>query len=192
MPSNLLTFFPFVSFLPDVLAKDWVGSGMVELKYVENNIIVLMIAASDFFHPAFDFFVCKARVVVKIFHLHLSQVDFYIADSGTGHGLDNRHDVVNNHGTFRVVSVNLELKGVFHDPAARIHGKLIYNPLRDHHGTYADFIGVLIVLWCGPVALGPIFQLFCYKARSIAKKVHSLSVKDRHANNRLACSLNCL
>ena len=192
MPSNLLTFFPFVSFILDVLAKYWVGGGMVELKDVENDIVVLIVAASDFFHPAFDFFVCKARVVVKIFHLHLSQVNFYIAGSGTVHGLDDIQDVVNNHGTFRVGSVNVEFKGVFHDPAARIHCKLIYNPLRNHHGTYADFIGVLIVFWCGPVALGPIFQLFCYKARSIAKKVHSFSVKYRHTKNRLACSLNCL
>ena len=90
MPSNLLTFFPFVFFLLDVLAKDWVGCGMVELKDVENGIFVLIVAASDFFHPAFDFFVCKARVFVKNVHLNISQLDFYIAYSGTGHGIDNR------------------------------------------------------------------------------------------------------
>ena len=75
MPSDFLIFFPFILFLLDVLAKDWVGSGLVESKNVDNNVIVLIVAAFDFFHPSFDLFVCTAHVVF-VFQLHLSQVDF--------------------------------------------------------------------------------------------------------------------
>ena len=54
---------------------------MVELKDLNYDIIVLIIDAFDFFHPAFDLFICKAYMVVKTFHLHRIQVDFYFAYS---------------------------------------------------------------------------------------------------------------
>ena len=56
---------------------------------------MLIVAAFDFFHTLFDLIACKAHIVVKIFHLHLSQVDFYVSDSGTGHGIDDGQDEVN-------------------------------------------------------------------------------------------------
>ena len=98
---------------------------MVELKDLNYDIIVLIIDAFDFFHPAVDLFICKAHMVVKIFHLQRIQVDFYFAYSWTGHGLYNGQYVVNNHGTVRVGSVNVEFKEVFHDPAVSINGERI-------------------------------------------------------------------
>ena len=52
---------------------------MVEMKDVNYDIILLIIDAFDLFHPDFDFFICKAHMVVKIFHLQRIQVDFYFA-----------------------------------------------------------------------------------------------------------------
>ena len=98
---------------------------MVELKDVNYNIIVLIIDVFDFFHPAVDLFICKAHIVVKSFHLQRIQVDFYFAYSWTSHGIDNGQYVVNNHGTVRVGSVNVELKEVFHDPAMSIEAERI-------------------------------------------------------------------
>ena len=108
-------------FLLDVIAKYWVRSGMLDLNNENSNIILLIIDAFEFFHPAFDLFICKAHIVVKIFHLHRIQVVFYFAYSWTGHGLYNGQYVVNNHGTVRVGSINVEFKEVFHDPAVSIH-----------------------------------------------------------------------
>ena len=81
MPFIFLTLLLYVLFLLDVIAKYWVRSGMVELKDVNYNIIVLIIDAFDFFHPAVDLFICKAHIVVKSFHLQRIQVDFYFAYS---------------------------------------------------------------------------------------------------------------
>ena len=65
-------------FLLDVLAKGRVRIVMIELKDVEYDVIVPSVATFDFFHPDFDLFIFKDHVVVKIFYLHLSQVDFML------------------------------------------------------------------------------------------------------------------
>ena len=85
MPSNFLNFFPFISFLLDVLAKDWIRSVLVELKYVQDDVVLPVFATLDFFHPSFYLFFFKVHVIVKVFHLHITQVDFYVADSGMSH-----------------------------------------------------------------------------------------------------------
>ena len=87
MPLYFITFFSFIFFLMDVLAKDRVRSGMIELKYVEYDVVMLIVVAFNLSHPAFDLLVRKYHAAVNIFHLHLYQVDFYVADSGTGRGL---------------------------------------------------------------------------------------------------------
>ena len=108
MPPNFLTVFPFVSFLLDVIAKNWVRSILLVLKYVKDDVVLPIVVDFDFFHPVFYLFVFKAPVVFKVFNIHITWVYFYVDDYGTGHGLDGGKDVVDNHGTVRVGSVNVE------------------------------------------------------------------------------------
>ena len=67
---------------------------MIEFEDVEYDVILLIVSALNFFHSFFDLIVYKAHVVLKVFHSHISQVDFYVADYGAGHGIFNGQDVV--------------------------------------------------------------------------------------------------
>ena len=109
MPSDLLTFFSFVSFLLDVLVKKFVRDGLVELKDVEDDVVMPIFLPLISYIQPFTCFFCKDHDVVNFFHIHLSQVDFYVADSSTGHGLDGGQDVMDNNGTIIVGSINAEL-----------------------------------------------------------------------------------
>ena len=80
---------------------------MIQSEYVEYNVIFLIVATFDLFHPAFDLFICKAHIVFKVFCFHFSQVNFYVADYGAGHGIDDGQDVVDQNGTARVGSVDV-------------------------------------------------------------------------------------
>ena len=82
-----------------------------------------IVAAFDFFHTYFDLFFCKDHVVSIVFNFNVYQVDFYVADSGTGTRLNNGQDVVDYHRTVRVGSINVEFIEVFLDLSASIHGE---------------------------------------------------------------------